>query len=498
MLWVLPLGVALLLLLAATHWPALWQRRKRFAEASAGLIMASLPFIWAAPFAWPTALFLSLVQLWTLLLAVRLLFGRLDEAFIRSSTWQNSLLAMGAVGAVLVAHSLVSLFVGLQDYELRINVALGLSVAMSMVLLGQLLWSMKHYKIRKLAASVPQKHLPTVSVCIPARNEDHALVECLHSVLSSDYPKMEVIVLDDCSQDATSQIVRSFAHDGVRFIQGDTPAEGWLGKNQAMQSLAEHVAGDLILFMSVDTRLDKRSITLLVNYMLSTKLDMVTVLPQNRLGLEKASLFTTLQYFWQIVLPVTKRRVPVSSKCWLISAKALQHLGGFASVKHKIVPEGSFARRLFSVNAYRFIISSSELGITTAKRWQSQVDTSLRLLYPTLKRQPLFALGGFLACILLVLPFITFIWQLVAPSSVVIMLASGVAIVLLFMVNALVLLRTHPRSWLVGVWLFPFTMLQEAMLVLVSMSKYEFGQVGWKGRNVCYPVITGGRVSSPR
>ena len=39
--------------------------------------------------------------------------------------------------------------------------------------------------------------LPSVSVCIPARNETHAMSECLESVLASDYPKLEAIVLDD-------------------------------------------------------------------------------------------------------------------------------------------------------------------------------------------------------------------------------------------------------------------------------------------------------------
>src|SRR4029077_9013676 len=62
---------------------------------------------------------------------------------------------------------------------------------------------------------IDETDLPTVTVAIPARNEDAQLDQCLQSLLAGDYPKLEIIVLDDCSQDRTSEIIRRFAHDGV-------------------------------------------------------------------------------------------------------------------------------------------------------------------------------------------------------------------------------------------------------------------------------------------
>jgi hypothetical protein len=64
-------------------------------------------------------------------------------------------------------------------------------------------------------------------------------------------------------------------------------------------------------------------------------------------------------------------------------------------------------------------------------------------------------------------------------------LASGI----LWLGYSLVVVRTHPLTWPVTVLLLPFTLVLEAMLLLASMLTYEFGDVNWKGRNVCYPVI---------
>ena len=42
---------------------------------------------------------------------------------------------------------------------------------------------------------------PLVSVLIGTRNRPQPLLRCLNSILSQNYPKLEVLVLDDCSQE---------------------------------------------------------------------------------------------------------------------------------------------------------------------------------------------------------------------------------------------------------------------------------------------------------
>ena len=49
---------------------------------------------------------------------------------------------------------------------------------------------------------------PTLSLVVPARNEETNIETCLTSLLAQDYPRLEVIVVNDRSTDATGRIIR--------------------------------------------------------------------------------------------------------------------------------------------------------------------------------------------------------------------------------------------------------------------------------------------------
>jgi chlorobactene glucosyltransferase len=409
--------------------------------------------------------------------------GRLEPLFLLGSTSVNTGFGFGLIVLLITIEWSPTQFL-----DIGTLLWLFIAGAAGLFFFGQSLWNMRRYRVS--SDKLPMGSLPTISVCIPARNEDHALDDCLSAVLASDYPKLEVLVLDDCSQDKTSTIIRSFAHEGVRFVQGDQPAIGWLGKNQAMHTLAAQASGDYLLFVDVDTHVAPQSISKLVTYALAGKFEMLSVMPQNRLGIASATLFGTLDAFWRIALPITKKHVPVSSKLWLIKADSLKHLGGFASVSRKIVPEESFAHRLFTSHAYKFVVGNKTLGITTAKRWSSQIQTTLRLSYPLLRRQPLATLA---ACVLLlglfIGPFALAVAGLLSGSIGIVTWLSAVVSALLLLDYFIVLARTQPTTWLIAGFLWPYVVLQEVFLCAASMVLYEFAEVNWKGRNVCYPVL---------
>ena len=78
--------------------------------------------------------------------------------------------------------------------------------------------------------------LPAVSVIVPARNEESRIGDCLRSLLRQDYPKLEILVVDDCSTDRTAEVVQEIGgrDERVRLIRGRTPPPGWLGKPHAI------------------------------------------------------------------------------------------------------------------------------------------------------------------------------------------------------------------------------------------------------------------------
>ncbi|MGD8373964.1 MAG: glycosyltransferase [Candidatus Woesebacteria bacterium] len=488
--WLITITIAVMIIGLTGFGGQFWQRRKIIAEASFGLLLAGLPFLLVSLLSVETKVILVASMLWLAILSWRLIFGRLSGLFLQSSTKLNALISFAII---LLLTVLLVVFVPLGVrlfYEILLFFALLFGLVISALFLWQAIWTLEHYKLRKINSNLSLKDLPTVTLAIPARNEDHALVKCLQAAVESDYPKLEIIVLDDCSQDKTPQLIRDFAQRGVRFAPGGKLAEGWLGKNQALRTLVDAASGEYILFADVDTNLSAQSISKLVAYALSNKVEMVSVLASRRDGIDMANLLWQLRYYWQIVLPITRKRVPVASQCWLIKTDALRRFGGIKAAKHKIVPEGTFARRLFASDSYRFLVSNQELGITTAKRWTSQNETAIRLLYPTFKRQPVFVmLACFCLAIFTILPFaVLIVYGVLGKFNLYWAMAAAVSVLLLFSYT-LVLFRVMSHTWWLAVWFLPVVLVQEFALLVISMLMYEFGSVNWKGRNVCYPVL---------
>lgn len=97
--------------------------------------------------------------------------------------------------------------------------------------------------------TVPQ--LPTVSVIVPARNEEACLADCLQSLVSQSGIAFEITVVDDHSTDRTCEIAQSFP--GVRVIEAGPLPPGWTGKNNAVTTGARHARGAWLLFTDADT-----------------------------------------------------------------------------------------------------------------------------------------------------------------------------------------------------------------------------------------------------
>ena len=96
---------------------------------------------------------------------------------------------------------------------------------------------------------------PAVSVVIPARNEAANIAEAVRTALANR--PLEVVVVDDQSEDATPAIVGKLADDDgrVRLVAAAPLSAGWCGKQHACQTGADHAHGDLILFVDADVRL---------------------------------------------------------------------------------------------------------------------------------------------------------------------------------------------------------------------------------------------------
>ncbi len=110
--------------------------------------------------------------------------------------------------------------------------------------------------VRRLRPARAEKDAPMVSILVPARNEARRIVACLSSLTAQEYPRFEVILLDDNSNDGTRALAEEigFAAEGNRrIICGEPLPEGWTGKVWACHQLAQAAAGDYLLFTDADT-----------------------------------------------------------------------------------------------------------------------------------------------------------------------------------------------------------------------------------------------------
>jgi cellulose synthase/poly-beta-1,6-N-acetylglucosamine synthase-like glycosyltransferase len=134
--------------------------------------------------------------------------------------------------------------------------------------------------------------------------------------LAQTYPHLEVIVLDDRSNDGTGDVARRVAPGDPRLIvlRGEEPPPGWLGKPWALQQGARRARGDLLLFVDADVRYEPAAVAAMVAFRERTSADLVAILPRIEMrGFGEHVLMPQLACFLFRSLPVfivNRSRVP--------------------------------------------------------------------------------------------------------------------------------------------------------------------------------------------
>jgi glycosyltransferase involved in cell wall biosynthesis len=109
---------------------------------------------------------------------------------------------------------------------------------------------------------------PAISLIFAARDEEEKLPTALATLAALDYPRLEIISVDDRSQDASGRILDDFVatHPGFRALHVAKIPDGWLGKTHALQRGFEASSGEWLLFTDADVRFKpdviRRAVTL--------------------------------------------------------------------------------------------------------------------------------------------------------------------------------------------------------------------------------------------
>ncbi len=96
----------------------------------------------------------------------------------------------------------------------------------------------------------------SVSVIVAARNEAETISDCLHSLAELDYPEnlLEIIIVNDRSEDGTAQIIAEFIKEKsqFKFITITSPIPSLSGKASAISQAIEQSQGEIIFITDAD------------------------------------------------------------------------------------------------------------------------------------------------------------------------------------------------------------------------------------------------------
>lgn len=205
---------------------------------------------------------------------------------------------------------------------------------------------------------------PSLSILIPARNEDKNIGTCLNCLINSSYKNLEIIVLDDDSTDQTFKIVSELKnkYSKIDLIIGKPLPDDWLGKNWACYQLAQNAKGELLLFLDADVQITNQALSSAVQTFLDKKVKLLSVFPTQKIKSIGEWLVVPLMD-WLLLTFLPLKKIYTSKEPLLAAAngqfilfdtETYYKLGGHKAVRHNIVEDMALVK-IFKSEGIRVI-----------------------------------------------------------------------------------------------------------------------------------------------
>jgi chlorobactene glucosyltransferase len=346
----------------------------------------------------------------------------------------------------------------------------------------------------------------SISVCIPARNEEHNIGKLLQSIVNQDWPYYDIHILDDHSEDKTFQVAQSFQKqypEKMYLIKGKEKPKNWLGKPWACQQLGRACSGEIVLFLDADTELYPQTLTAVAAAFEKYQTDMITVWPQQKTETFWEKTIIPLVYYALVTLlpAIYVHRNPkwmpsfltkkfkalfaaACGQCIAFRREAYQKIGRHESVKASIVEDVELAKivkksglkmRMFhgaGTVSCRMYQNEEEIFEGLRKNFLAGFNNSL----------PRFILAMIVHLVVFILPFFSVLYSVFAGHATLFFLSAGcIGLILLHRLILAIWFRwdplysfTHP----IGVLWF------QRLGIVKLVDHFTRKKVEWKGRKV--------------
>jgi len=219
----------------------------------------------------------------------------------------------------------------------------------------------------------PLNETHSISIIVPMRNEEKNAERCIDSLMNQNYPRYEVIAVDDMSTDNTPTILEHLSnrYPNLRLVRGSSTPQGWVGKTYALWQGVRVAVGEWLLFIDADTYSNPYALGSAFYYAEKHKVDMLSLYP-----------FQELYTFWERViqpiifasiasaLPHDKVNNPNLKEAFaigqfiLIRREVYEAVGGHESIRDKIVEDVALAK-LVKGRGYSLRVASGRRLIRT-------------------------------------------------------------------------------------------------------------------------------------
>jgi cellulose synthase/poly-beta-1,6-N-acetylglucosamine synthase-like glycosyltransferase len=215
--------------------------------------------------------------------------------------------------------------------------------------------------------------MPSVSIVIAARNEARVIEPALRSVLAQRGGDVEVIVVDDRSDDGTGAILDRMAaeHSRLRVVHVAELPAGWLGKNHALWLGARAARGALLLFTDADVVMTPDTVARAAGYLVREGMDHVTVAPRvimpgrllQAFGVTFGIFFSLFTRPWKARDPRSRQHVGIGAFN-LVRADAYRRMGTHQAIAMRPDDDVKLGK-LVKKNGFRsdFVIGAEHVSV---------------------------------------------------------------------------------------------------------------------------------------
>jgi chlorobactene glucosyltransferase len=332
------------------------------------------------------------------------------------------------------------------------------------------------------------QNTPRVSVLVPARDEEKNIGACLEGLLKQDYPNLEILVLDDDSNDRTVEKVRQFAAKDlrVRFFTGKPLPTSWLGKNWACHQLSEQATGEIFIFTDADNRYAPPAVAHTVGWMQKYRLSLLSAfchqitktLPEKLAVPAVNMLVYSYLPLWLTYYSRASSLAAANGQWLAFTREAYKRIGGHRAVCRQVVEDVELSRRAKQMGEKILVLSAKDEVYSRMYQSARQVwDGYSKNLFGLMRFQTLpFFIILSLLFLIHIAPFLLVWFESLTALA---LIAIGMNLVIRGILAA-----KYAQPWLIGALLHPVAIAYLILLGLNSYRWYRTGQIKWKGRLV--------------